>query len=91
MSDEDADLPSNADAALAELLDDARRQARAGETDELVATLDTLAAVARNELPDGDRQERLLHGCERVAVHAGDDYAVAAEFLRAMERLVDRS
>ena len=91
MSDEEtnAGLPADADDALAELLDDAREHARSGEDDELVETLDALAAIARDELPDGDRKDRLLHGCERVETHAGDDYAVATEYLRAMGSLVE--
>lgn len=89
MSDEETDLPSDVDAALAELVESARGYARAGETDALVETLDTLATVAGNELPEGDRRDRLLHGCERVADHAGDDYAVATEYLRSMDSLVD--
>lgn len=86
---EDVDLPSNVDAALTELVENARTHARDGDTDRLVEAVDTMAAVAGDELPEGDRRERFLHGCERVAEHAGDDYAVATEYLRAMEALVE--
>ncbi|ESP87146.1 hypothetical protein [Candidatus Halobonum tyrrellensis] len=92
MSDGDsggrADADGDVDAALAELVDDARSHVRAGESAELAETLDALEAVARDELPDGDRRDRLIHGCERVAAHVDDDYAVATEYLRAMESLL---
>ena len=81
--------PTDVDAALADLIGCARERQRAGETDALVEHLDTIAAVAGNELPPGDRRDRLVHGCERVADLAGDDPPVAAEYLRLMESIAE--
>ena len=55
------------------------------------ASLDTVSRVVTNKLAEGDRQDRLLHGCDAVAdrLDAGDD-AAAVAYLESMHDLVER-
>ncbi|WP_435063918.1 hypothetical protein [Halobaculum sp. EA56] len=80
------DLPADVEAALAQLIASARESLRAGDRGEALASVDTAETVAATELPDGDRRDRLLHGCARVADLAEADPSVAAEYLDAMRR-----
>lgn len=89
MTDERTDRPGDVDAALSGMLSTAREHASEGETDELHDALDAVSTVARTELPETGRRERLLFGCSRVEYHAEADHEVAAEYLRAMERLFE--
>ena len=89
MSDEGTDRTAGVHTALSHLIADARLHAAGGETAELLDSLGTVSAVSRTELPDGYLRERLLFGCSRVEYHADADHEVAAEYLRAMERLVE--
>lgn len=45
-----------------------------------------------NKLAEGDRKDRLLHGCDAVAdrLEAGDD-AAAVAYLKSMREHVERS
>ncbi|QLG62752.1 hypothetical protein [Halorarum salinum] len=89
MTDERTDRPGDVDATLSGLLSTARGHASEGETDELLDALEAVATVARAELPETGRRERVLFGCSRVEYHAEADHEVAAEYLRVMERLFD--
>lgn len=89
MSDEGTDRPAGVYTALSHLVAEARLYAAGGETEQLLDALDTVTTVSRTELPEGPLRERLLFGCSRVEYHADADHEVAAEYLRAMERLVD--
>ncbi|GAA0257527.1 hypothetical protein [Halobaculum roseum] len=80
------DLPADVEAALTQLIESARVAVREGRPDEAVAAVDTARTLARNKLPDGERTERLVHGCDRVADLAADDPPVATEYLDAMRR-----
>lgn len=83
---DDADLPADVDAALAQLVESARTALREGHTDEALAAVDTADSVAANELPEGARRDRIRHGCARAADLAADDPPVAGEYLDAIRR-----
>ncbi|MFC7136815.1 hypothetical protein [Halobaculum litoreum] len=83
---DDADLPADVEAALTQLVEAARDAVRDGRTDDALAAVDTARTVASNKLPAGDRRDRLVHGCDRVADLAADDPAVATEYLAALRR-----
>ncbi|MFC7098643.1 hypothetical protein [Halobaculum marinum] len=83
---DDPDLPADVEVALVQLVESARVAVREGRTDEALAAVGTAETVAANKLPEGDRRERLLHGCGRVADLADADPAVASEYLDAMRR-----
>jgi len=76
------DVPHDVRAALAQLLDRAARAAEAGDAETAAALLDTAGTVAANKLPDGDRRDRVRHGC-RSAREALPDGALAAAYADA--------
>jgi hypothetical protein len=84
-----ADLPADVEATLLQLLAAAAADARCRDVDAVTAVVDTVSTVSRNKLPDGVLRDRLLHGCRRVDRLVADEPLVAAEYLEAMERLVD--
>jgi hypothetical protein len=83
------DLPADVEATLTQLLAEAAADARLRDVEAVVAIVDTVETVTRNKVPPGPVRERLLHGCRRVDRLVGDEPLVAAEYLEAMERLVD--
>ena len=84
-----ADLPADVEAALTQLLAEAAAAARHRDVDDVVAIVDTVETVTRNKVPAGFVHERLRYGCRRVDRLVADEPLVAAEYLEAMERLVD--
>jgi hypothetical protein len=80
------DLPADVEATLIQLVESARTAVREGRSDEAVAAVDTARTVAQNKLPDSERKDRLVHGCDRVADLAADDPPVAIEYAAAMRR-----
>jgi len=76
------DVPHDVCAALAQLLDRAGRAAEAGDAETAAALLDTAGTVAANKLPDGDRRDRVRHGCA-AAREALPDGALAAAYADA--------
>ena len=89
--DDDArhELPPDVHDTLVQLVDAA---ADALPEDERTAhaALDTVSRVVRNKLADGDRKERLQHGCDAVdeRLDAGD-HATAVAYLHAMRDRLD--
>jgi len=82
-------LPPDVHDTLVQLVDAA---ADALPEDERTAraSLDTVSRVVRNKLADGDRKDRLQHGCDAVTerLDAGD-HAAAVAYLRAMRDRLD--
>lgn len=76
------DVPHDVRAALSQLLDRAARAAEAGDAETAAALLDTAGTVAANKLPDGDRRDRVRHGCA-AAREALLDGALAAAYADA--------
>ncbi|MFC7068349.1 hypothetical protein [Halobaculum lipolyticum] len=83
---DDATLPTDGEASLARLVESARTALREGRTDDALAAVERADAVAADELPEGDRRDRIRHGCARVADLAADDPPVASEYLDAIRR-----
>jgi hypothetical protein len=89
--DDDAphELPPDVHDTLVQLVDAA---ADAIPEDERTAraSLDTVSRVVRNKLADGNRKDRLQHGCESVTdrLDAGDHTAAVA-YLEAMRERLD--
>jgi hypothetical protein len=83
------DLPPDVHDTLVQLVDAA---ADALPEDERTAraSLDTVSRVVRNKLADGDRKDRLEHGCT-IAVKRLDagDHATAIAYLEAMRERLD--
>ncbi|PSQ42655.1 hypothetical protein BRD17_08245 [Halobacteriales archaeon SW_7_68_16] len=82
----DDEVPTDVRDTLGQLLSEAHDAV--GERPETARdAIDTVDRVATNKLPEGDRQDRLEHGCRAAAdaLDAGDD-ALAREYLRAMTR-----
>lgn len=87
-----AGIPDEVRERLLEELERAREQIRDGDADAASATVRRIAGIASEEVPDDDRAEQLLHGCEEVEYHAAEDPGVAVEYLRAMrDRVADGS
>jgi hypothetical protein len=76
-----SDVPHDVRAALTQLLDSAGRAAETGDTETAASLLDTAETVAENKLPDGDRRDRIRHGCAaaRGALPDGDLAAAYAD------------
>jgi hypothetical protein len=83
------DVPVDVEDALTQLLAEAAAAARRRDVDDVTAIVDTVETVTRNKVPAGFVRERLLYGCRRVERLADDEPLVAAEYLEAMERLVE--
>jgi hypothetical protein len=83
------DLPPDVHDTLVQLVDAA---ADALPEDERTAraSLDTVSRVVRNKLADGDRKDRLQHGCESVTAQLdAGDHATAVAYLDAMRERLD--
>lgn len=83
------DLPPDVHDTLIQLVDAA---ADALPEDERTAraSLDTVSRVVRNKLADGDRKDRLEHGCTAVTDRLDDgDHATAVAYLEAMRDRLD--
>jgi hypothetical protein len=85
------DVPADVESALTQLLAEAAAAARRRDVDDVTAIVGTVETVTRNKVPAGFVRERLLYGCRRVERLADDEPLVAAEYLEAMERLVERT
>ena len=82
------DLPADVEVTLTQLLSEAATAARARDTEDVSAVVDTVETVARNKVPPGDLREQLEHGCAAVQRVVADEPLVAAEYLDAMVRRV---
>jgi hypothetical protein len=83
------DLPPDVHDTLVQLVDAA---ADALPEDERTAraSLDTVSRVVRNKLADGDRKDRLQHGCTVVTERLdAEDDAAAVAYLEAMRNRLD--
>ena len=78
-------MPADVRSSLGQLLSNARRYARRGDDEVARSLLETAGTVAENKLPEGDRRERLRHGCS-AATEALPDGELAAAYVEAMER-----
>lgn len=78
------DIPVGVRDTLCQVLAEAHKTE---ERETALALLDTARRVATNKLAEGDRQDRLLHGCERAttAFDAGNR-ELARAYIAAMER-----
>ncbi|CCQ35687.1 uncharacterized protein Nmlp_1485 [Natronomonas moolapensis 8.8.11] len=81
----DGEMPPDVRSSLGQLLSNARQSARDGDAETARSLLETAGTVAENKLPEGDRRERLRHGCA-AAVGALPDGELAAGYVEAMER-----
>lgn len=79
------EMPADVRSSLGQLLSNARKRARCGDDDVARSLLETADTVAENKLPDGDRRDRLRHGCA-AATEALPDGELAAAYVEAMER-----
>ena len=83
------ELPPDVHDTLVQLVD-AAADALPDDEGTARASLDTVSRVVRNKLADGDRKDRLQHGCTVVdeRLDAGDD-AAAVAYLEAMRDRLD--
>lgn len=81
----DGEMPPDVRSSLGQLLSNARRSAQDGDHETARSLLDTAGTVAGNKLPEGDRRDRLRHGCS-AASGALPDGDLAAAYVEAMER-----
>ena len=79
------EMPPDVRSSLGQLLSNARRSARNGDHETARSLLETAGTVAENKLPEGDRRDRLRHGCA-AAIKALPDGELAAAYAGAMER-----
>lgn len=85
MSDE---LPPDVRSTLVRLFEEAAEDARTRDDEAVRSTLETAETVAEEDVPAGAEKERLRHGCAQVRKTVENEPLVAAEYLRAMRRLV---
>ncbi|MFC6989114.1 hypothetical protein ACFQJD_11085 [Haloplanus sp. GCM10025708] len=83
------DLPSAVRDRLLELLAEASDAARERREADVRTALDDVERLVRKSVDDEALAERLAHGCRAVEGLVDDEPLVAAEYLDAMERLVD--
>jgi len=86
------DLPTDVRSVLTQLFATARSALDAGDVETAREAVGSAETVVTTKLPEGDRRDRLAHGCERVETLLADepDTAGAAAYLAAMEaRLPD--
>lgn len=87
------DIPPDVEAVLRQLFSEGQRALENGEVTTARSVVASARTVASNKLPDGDRRDRLRHGCDRVASLLGPedspDAEAASEYLAAMERRLD--
>lgn len=81
----DGEMPADVRSSLGQLLSNARQSARAGDAETARSLLETAGTVAENKLPEGDRRDRLRHGCS-AAAEALPDGELAAAYVEAIER-----
>jgi hypothetical protein len=82
------DLPTDVRTVLAQLFAEARAALDDGDVRIAREAVGSAATVAATKLPEGDRRDRLRHGCDRVRALLADDpdTEAAAAYLAAMER-----
>ena len=82
------DLPTDVRTVLAQLFAEARAALDDGDVDTAREVVESAETVVATKLPEGDRRDRLRHGCDRVRALVADDHdtAAAAAYLAAMER-----
>ncbi|MFB6125998.1 MAG: hypothetical protein ABEJ79_01680 [Halolamina sp.] len=83
------EVPPDVHETLTGLLASAVEYARAGDAEGVRDCLDTVTTVATYKLPPSQLRSRLRHGCQRVGDTVEADYAVAAEYIRAMQRRLE--
>lgn len=83
------DVPADARSVLSQLIGETRERLREWDDEQALETLETIETVSRNKLPDGDRRDRLLHGCDRTRATLADDPETAMAYLRAMEDVIE--
>lgn len=91
MSEDGNDLPTDVRDTLVQLFVESRRALTAGDPGTAESAVESAETVVTNEVPAGPLRERLLFGCTAVTDLLadgvdGEDRAVAAEYLAAMER-----
>lgn len=89
MSGPSGEPPADVHAVLDQLLSRAAGRATAGDAEGVHSLLGTVERVVQHKVPDRQRRERLLHGCERTRALLPGEPAAAAEHLRAMRRRLD--
>ncbi len=82
------DVPADARAVVSQLLAETRERLGEWDDEQARTTLATIETVSANKLPEGDRRERLLHGCERVEATLAENPETAMAYLRAMEDVI---
>ena len=80
------EMPPDVHETLTGLLAAAVDYAWAGDADGVRDCLETVTTVATYKLPPSRLRSRLRHGCRRVRDTVEADDAVAAEYVRAMQR-----
>lgn len=89
------DVPSDVYAVLTQLFEEGESAVLAEEFGTARRTIGTAETVCRNKLPEGELRAQLLHGCDRVQATLdpteGANADTAAEFLRAMDRRLERA
>lgn len=89
------EVPPDVHAVLTQLFTEGQTALADSDAQTARDIVTTVEEVVTNKLSEGPLRARLLHGCERslAALDATDDveHEVAAGYLRAMERRLDRA
>ncbi|SEO72701.1 hypothetical protein SAMN04487948_104392 [Halogranum amylolyticum] len=84
-------LPTEIRSALAHHLSKATADAREGDAEAAADHVESVESVTREGVPSGQLRDRLLHGCAEVDDLVETDPETATEYLRSMERLLEKS
>lgn len=89
--DDVSGIPADIRAVLTQLFAEGRRSLGDGDVATARDIVASARTIVRNKLPEGERRERLLHGCARVAslLDGTPESDAAAAYLSAMERRLE--